>query len=64
MRIYKSDGSNADLCRRQIVRESPTFTPDTPGVEIEPSLLPDDATPRRAWRSAMADVQAALERVS
>jgi len=41
MRIYRADGSNADLCRRTLVRErGAVLSPDTPGVEVVPSLLP------------------------
>lgn len=41
MRIYHADGSNADLCRRTLVRErGAVLSPDTPGVEVVPSLLP------------------------
>lgn len=42
MRIYKADGSNVDLCRRALVRErGAVLSPDTPGVEVVPSLLPE-----------------------
>lgn len=41
MRIYRSDASNVDLCRRALVRErGPLLSPGTPGVEVVPSLLP------------------------
>jgi nicotinamidase-related amidase len=41
MRIYQPDASNADLCRRTLVREREhLLSPGTTGVEVVPSLLP------------------------
>jgi nicotinamidase-related amidase len=41
MRIYRPDGSNADLCRQTLVRRKPVLAPATDGVELVPDLLPD-----------------------
>ena len=41
VRLYKSDGSNADLCRRSSVEQGARFVcPGTPGAELAPPLLP------------------------
>ncbi len=40
MRIYRPDGSNADLCRRTMVRERPVLAPASEGVELIDDLLP------------------------
>jgi nicotinamidase-related amidase len=41
VRLYKSDGSNADLCRRgSIERGAALVRPGTTGAELAPSLLP------------------------
>ena len=42
VRIYKRDGSNVDLCRRQAVMQgAEMLMEDTPGCELAPGLLPD-----------------------
>ena len=44
MRIYKPDGSNVDLCRReQIEQGAPWLLAGSSGCEIAPELLPDQA---------------------
>lgn len=41
VRLYKSDGSNVDLCRRGSVERGATIVrPGTTGSELPPSLLP------------------------
>src|SRR5713226_3292379 len=41
VRLYKPDGSNADLCRRSAVEQGATIVcPGTSGAELAPSLLP------------------------
>jgi nicotinamidase-related amidase len=41
VRLYKSDGSNADLCRRSAVEQGAAIVrPGTPGAELAPPLLP------------------------
>ena len=42
VRIYKRDGSNVDLCRRQAVMQgAEILIEDTPGCELAPGLLSD-----------------------
>ncbi|MFC1488351.1 cysteine hydrolase family protein [Thermodesulfobacteriota bacterium] len=42
VRIYKRDGSNVDLCRRQAVMQgAEILIEDTPGCELPPELLSD-----------------------
>lgn len=42
VRLYRSDGSNVDLCRRGMVeRGAQMLAPGTPGSEIAAELLPD-----------------------
>jgi nicotinamidase-related amidase len=41
VRLYKSDGSNADLCRRSAVEQGAAIVrPGTSGAELAPPLLP------------------------
>src|SRR5713226_4342574 len=41
VRLYKPDGSNADLCRRSAVEQGAMIVcPGTSGAELAPSLLP------------------------
>ena len=41
VRLYKSDGSNVDLCRRSSVEQgAPIVCTGTPGSELAPPLLP------------------------
>jgi nicotinamidase-related amidase len=41
VRLYKPDGSNADLCRRSVVEQGATIVcPGTSGAELAPPLLP------------------------
>jgi nicotinamidase-related amidase len=41
VRLYKPDGSNADLCRRSVVEQGATIVcPGTSGAELAPQLLP------------------------
>jgi nicotinamidase-related amidase len=41
VRLYKSDGSNTDLCRRSAVEQGAAIVcPGTPGSELAPPLLP------------------------
>jgi nicotinamidase-related amidase len=43
VRLYKRDGSNADLCRRAVVEAGqPILGPDTLGCQLAPGLLPSD----------------------
>lgn len=43
VRIYKRDGSNADLCRREDIRAgSGLLAPGSDGVQIIPALLPPE----------------------
>jgi len=44
VRLYLADGSNADLCRRELVgRSGPILRPDTPGCLLAPGILPPGA---------------------
>jgi len=46
VRIYEADGSNAELCRRQLLASGAAIVVrDTPGSQIPGQLLPDAATP-------------------
>jgi nicotinamidase-related amidase len=57
VRLYKSDGSNVDLCRRSIVEQGASIVrPGTPGAELAPSLFPG--------RDAKLDVNLLLSGVS
>jgi nicotinamidase-related amidase len=41
VRLYKSDGSNAELCRRSAIEHGAAIVcPGTPGAELAPPLLP------------------------
>lgn len=41
VRLYRPDGSNADLVRRQAIRQgAPLLAPGSPGSQIAPQLLP------------------------
>jgi len=45
VRLYKPDGSNADLCRRSVVEQGATIVcPGTSGAELAPPLLPAQET--------------------
>jgi nicotinamidase-related amidase len=42
VRLYQPDGSNVDLCRRQLVEQGTRIlTPGSEGAELAPGLLPD-----------------------
>lgn len=42
IRIYRTDGSNVDLCRRKLIENGKRIvSPDTEGVQIVECLLPD-----------------------
>lgn len=42
VRLYKSDGSNVDLCRRSLIESGKVILqPGTPGCELAPELLPN-----------------------
>jgi nicotinamidase-related amidase len=42
VRLYRSDGSNVDLCRRGLVEDGATIlAPASEGSELAPGLLPD-----------------------
>jgi nicotinamidase-related amidase len=42
VRLYRSDGSNVDLCRRGLVEGGAAIlTPDSEGSQLAPALLPD-----------------------
>ena len=44
VRLYKADGSNAEACRRQLVRgETPVLRPGTTGRLLAPGLLDEGA---------------------
>jgi nicotinamidase-related amidase len=44
VRIYQPDGSNVDLCRRELVEEgAPLVLAGSPGGELAEALLPDPA---------------------
>jgi nicotinamidase-related amidase len=44
VRIYEQDGSNADLCRRQLLRDgAPILIRDSSGSQIAAELLPESA---------------------
>jgi nicotinamidase-related amidase len=46
VRLYRSDGSNADLCRRTMLRSGfSALRPGSPGAQLAPGLLPDARTP-------------------
>jgi nicotinamidase-related amidase len=45
IRIYEQDGSNADLCRRELLRDGAAILiRDASGSQIAPELLPDPGT--------------------
>jgi nicotinamidase-related amidase len=42
VRVYRSDGSNADLCRRRLVEEGAAIlAPGSEGSQLAPGLLPE-----------------------
>lgn len=42
VRLYRSDGSNVDLCRRHLIEQGTAImAPGTEGSELAPGLLPD-----------------------
>lgn len=44
VRLYHHDGSNAELSRKELVRQqTPLLRPGTPGRRLAPGLLPDGA---------------------
>ena len=44
VRLYRADGSNAEPCRRELVRgTTPLLRPGSPGRKLAPELLPADA---------------------
>ena len=44
VRLYQSDGSNVDLCRRSLVENGAAIlSPGSEGSELAPGLLPDPA---------------------
>jgi len=44
VRLYRSDGSNVDLCRRSLVENGAAIlSPGSEGSELAPGLLPDPA---------------------
>ena len=44
VRLYRSDGSNVDLCRRSLVENGAAIlSPGSAGSELAPGLLPDPA---------------------
>ena len=46
LRLYREDGSNVDLCRRELVQGGARIlTPGDEGAELAPGLAPDDAPP-------------------
>jgi nicotinamidase-related amidase len=43
VRIYLEDGSNAELCRRQLINQNgPIVAPQSEGAKIVPDLLPEN----------------------
>ncbi len=43
VRIYKRDGSNADLCRKEIIEKgTPILAEESPGTELASELFPGD----------------------
>jgi nicotinamidase-related amidase len=46
VRLYRSDGSDADLCRRAMLRSGfSALRPGSQGAQLAPGVLPDAATP-------------------
>jgi nicotinamidase-related amidase len=46
VRVYKADGSNVDLCRRNMVQSGKAIVqPATPGIELADALPPAGAAP-------------------
>ncbi len=58
VRIYKRDGSNVDLCRRQAVLQgSEILIEDTPGCELAAELFPDQNITLDYQRLLSGDIQ-------
>jgi nicotinamidase-related amidase len=58
VRIYKRDGSNVDLCRRQAVLQgSEILIENTPGCELAPELFPDQNITLDYQRLLSGDIQ-------
>ncbi len=59
VRLYQSDGSNVDLCRRQAIETGTTIvTPDTTGANLIPDLTPNDTDSLDASTLLDGDFQA------
>jgi nicotinamidase-related amidase len=62
VRIYEPDGSNVDLCRRELVESgAPILATGAPGTEIAPDLLAADAPaldPRRLLAGELQELAA------
>ena len=62
VRIYEQDGSNADLCRRGLLRDgAPILIRNSPGSQIAGELLPEPVV-RVGQRRARLDGTAPRER--
>jgi len=58
VRIYESDGSNVDLCRRELVESGAAIlATGAPGTEIAPGLLPAGAPALDAQRLLGGELQ-------
>ncbi len=58
VRLYRADGSNADLCRRDALeRGAELLLPGSAGSELAPELLPSPETPLDAGRLLDGEVQ-------
>ncbi len=62
VRLYKRDGSNADLCRRAAVEAGRTvLAPDTPGCQLAPGLLAGDQPSLDCGRLLSGGMQAVAD---
>ena len=58
VRLYRTDGSNADLCRRQLIESGKAIVaPESPGAELVEQLKPDHGGILDSEKLLAGDVQ-------
>lgn len=58
IRLYRQDGSNVDLCRRQIIEEGKKIVaPETHGAELVNELKPDESTKLNCGKLLSGELQ-------
>jgi nicotinamidase-related amidase len=58
VRLYRSDGSNVDLCRREAIERGwEALAPDSEGAQLAPGLAPTDDQPLDSERLLRGELQ-------